>query len=568
MVRVLIFLFIGLWVSSSLAQLDGYDEIFDKNGEVRPHYRAIYSAWENIPEKKRDQIFADSKAAFSGDNYLEVLPRILTQEEFESVIKPGIEQRAKALRAFLMDHYSGKKNYLRDGIVPEKIVNRALQKTTELGYDGKMNPDRVSFVYGPDLIRGRDGSWFVIEDNAGYVGGIGDFEIAYNYLARVFPEIKKSNYRNPESFYKEFTDILKERAKIHNGKVVMVFMPYDTDAEDQRMRDIFDKLGVLIVTPKSDKQLKINKDGVYVFSKEQGFAASHERVGFVFINGEHDEIDPSFFEVKKKLIYEEALMQLEEMEDDPEEYRKIKKKIENVLFSPNEKGEIDYQKLLKLVENTDIESDIKQELKEKRSLRGLIKAILDGKVESSYSPGTDFIGDKELYIYVTEMIRYYLGEEPILKNIPTQSFADPFSGKIKRKEFEAVFKDIRNRVIKPTGGRGGEDVYVGPYISSAEVKRAQRQVKSNPGNFIYQSLMTLSRLRNLIVDLRGYAFVDGKGVWVGDHMFSRGMPIDRDSRGNLKGNGGKVNISNNVQGRELLVLVSRNQKQNFCSNLF
>ncbi|OQW50439.1 MAG: hypothetical protein A4S09_01200 [Proteobacteria bacterium SG_bin7] len=568
MVRAWIFLLVALWVSSAFAQLNGYDEIFDESGEVRPHYRAIYDAWKSIPAKKREQIFAKSKAAFSGDNYLEVLPRIITQEEFENIIKPGIDQRARAIRAFLMDHYSGEKRYIKDQIVPEKVITRALQKSVEIGYDGKMDPDRIAFIYGPDLIRDSNNDFRVIEDNPGYVGGIGDLELAYKYLANIYPELKSSNYKNPESFYRELTDVFKKRAKTHNGKVVMYFMPGYSDNEDPRLRDIFKRHGVIIVTPRSDKQFKVTEDGVYVFSKKEGFEASKERVGFIFVNGEHADIDPSFFEVQKKLIYGEALAHLEKMEEGVSDYSDLKKKIEAVLSSPDDRGEIDYKKLLDLLEQADIDGSLQESIHEKRKLRGLVKAILDGKVESSYSPGVDFIGDKEFYIYVPEMIKYYLGEEVILKNIPTQSFADPNSGALRKRDFQKVFRDIKNNVIKPTDGRGGYGVYIGPYISSADAKRAQKEVQGNPGNFIHQSLVALSHLRNLIVDLRGYAFVDGKGVWVGDHMFSRGIPMDRDRNGELKGNG-KVNLSD--KGRELLVLVDRSkstQNLRFCSNLF
>ncbi|MDZ4662538.1 MAG: circularly permuted type 2 ATP-grasp protein [Pseudomonadota bacterium] len=566
MTRTAVYLFTVLWISSSGAQLNGYDEIFDEKGEVRPHYAAIYQAWESIPEKKRNELFENSKKAFEGDNYLEILPRILTSAEFYGVVKPGIEQRAQAIRAFLMDHYSGSKNYARDHIVPESVVTRAMSKTTELGHFGKLDPSRIAFMYGPDLIRDENGNWRVIEDNPGYLGGLGDLDLAYKYLAKSYPELKKIKHKNPEEFYKGLTDVFKNRADLHDGRVVMYMSRHSSDNEDPRLRDIFVKHGVMFVTPKSQTQLKISKDAVYVFDTKKGFEASKEKVGFIFINGEHDGIDPSYFEVQKKLIREEALSQLEEMEDDREGYEELIEKIKKVLFSPNKKtGEIDYKKLLRLIAQSDIEADFESELRASRGARGLIKAILEGKVESSYSPGVDFIGDKEFYIYVPELIRYYLQEEVILQNIPTQSFADPKTGKLRKKEFAEVFRDLKGHVIKPTDGRGGDGIFIGPYMTKEDAKRSQKLVKSDPEGFIHQSLMTMSHLRNLIVDLRGYAFVDGLGVWVGDHMFSRGLPMDRDKKGKLKGNG-KVNLSD--QGRELLVLVSEGGVKFSCSSLF
>lgn len=554
-----------LWISSSFAQLNGYDEIFDEHGNVRPHYQTIYRAWEKLPAKKREELFKKSKEAFSGDNYLEILPRILTQNEFDYTVKPGIDQRAKALRAFLMDHYSGKKSYLKAGVIPGSVVKRALAKTVEQGFEGKLRPDRIAFIYAPDMIRDEHGVIRVNEDNPGYVGGLGDLDLAYKYLAKVYPQLKNLNLKKPEEFYRGLTDIFKNRAQNYAGEVVMYMMPHYSDNEDPRLRDILKRFGITIVTPQSVKQLKIESDGVYLYDKRKGFEAGSKRVGFVFVNGEHVDIDPSHFEVQKKLIRDEALNLLEEMATDSDADSELKKEIEKVLYSPNSKtGEINYKKLRKLINKPELDSTFTEDIETNTAARGLIQAILAGKVDSSYSPGVDFIGDKELYMYVPKFIEYYLGEQPILQNITTGSFSDAETGILKKAQFAEVFKNIKTKVIKPTDGRGGDGITIGPFASKADAEQAAQAVKESPGDFIYQDFVTLSHLRNLIVDMRGYAFIDGQGVWVGDLLFSRGLPMDRDKNGRIKGNG-KVNLSD--QGRELLVLVNRNPK-NICLNLF
>lgn len=557
---------LGVWFafSAASAQLHGYDEIFDEHGKVRAHYRTIYRAWESIPQEKRDRLFERSKKAFKGDNYLETLPRVIDSTDFDNILKPGIEQRAKALRLFLIDHYSGKKDYLRYGIVPQTVVRRALTKSSELGYDGKLDPQNIAFIYGPDIIRDEKGIWRVIEDNPGFVGLLGDLKLAYDVLADVYPEFKSINHSNPQGFYDELAAIFKERAAKHGGRVVMYWMPGYSDKEDSRLKEIFLKYGVAMVTPRSVNQLKFTPSGVYIYNTKRGFEASKEKVGFLFVQGEHEDIDPSYFEVTKKLILEEARFQVENMEKRGR-YPELSHRIRGILEKIDEKtGEIDFKKLIRVMKTEGLDIYLEKALAKKRNMQGFTKSIVEGKVGSSYSPGSEFIGDKELYMYVPKFIRYYLGEEPILKNIETDSFADPVTGELNKGQFQEVFQDIKNRVIKPTDGRGGAGIVIGPYASREEIETAEKKVAAEPGNFIFQKVLSLSHLRNLIVDIRGFAFIDSNGVWVGDNMASRGLPMDRDENGKLKGNG-KVNLSD--QGREVFVMVNRGPV-NRCLALF
>src|SRR5262249_53685785 len=114
--------------------------------------------------------------------------------------------------------------------------------------------------------------------------------------------------------------------------------------------------------------------------------------------------------------------------------------------------------------------------------KGLLKALLSGKVATNYSPGVDFIGDKEFYFYVEDLIRNYLHEEPILTNIGSRKFADK-TGKLDSDLVKEVFSNQKKYVIKAVDGRGGDSVWVGPKIPRDKFKSVREQIIANPERF-------------------------------------------------------------------------------------
>jgi uncharacterized circularly permuted ATP-grasp superfamily protein len=121
--------------------------------------------------------------------------------------------------------------------------------------------------------------------------------------------------------------------------------------------------------------------------------------------------------------------------------------------------------------------------------------------------GTGVADDKAIYYYVPEMIRFYLGEEPILQNVSTYLLSDERS----RKE---VLRRLHELVIKPTSESGGKGVFIGPHASAAEREAQTRLIEEQPDRFIAQELVHLStaptetgdgRLAPRHVDLRPFA---------------------------------------------------------------
>jgi uncharacterized circularly permuted ATP-grasp superfamily protein len=116
---------------------------------------------------------------------------------------------------------------------------------------------------------------------------------------------------------------------------------------------------------------------------------------------------------------------------------------------------------------------------------GLIRAYRAGTVALANAVGTGVADDKAVYSFVPEMIRYYLGEEPLLDNVPTYLLRDP-------EQLEYVLERLDTLVVKPTGESGGKGVFIGPQASEVEIARQRELVLASPERWIGQEVVNLS----------------------------------------------------------------------------
>ncbi len=117
---------------------------------------------------------------------------------------------------------------------------------------------------------------------------------------------------------------------------------------------------------------------------------------------------------------------------------------------------------------------------------GLLHAFKRGNVALANAPGTGVADDKSVYAYVPDMIRYYLGEEPILANVPTHLCRRP-------EDLEYTLDNLDNLVVKQVGESGGYGMLIGPHATPAERTAYAEAVRANPANFISQPTLSLSR---------------------------------------------------------------------------
>ncbi len=136
---------------------------------------------------------------------------------------------------------------------------------------------------------------------------------------------------------------------------------------------------------------------------------------------------------------------------------------------------------------------------------GLMRALRAGRVSVANAVGNGIADDKAVYYYVPEMIRFYLGEEPILHNVPTLRCRDP-------KDLGQVLDRLDELVVKEVAGSGGYGMLVGPKASRNEIAEFREKLKANPANYIAQPTLALSTCPTFVeegvaprhVDLRPY----------------------------------------------------------------
>ena len=116
---------------------------------------------------------------------------------------------------------------------------------------------------------------------------------------------------------------------------------------------------------------------------------------------------------------------------------------------------------------------------------GLMQAYRAGNVAICNAVGTGIADDKSVYPYVPEMIRFYLGEEPILQNVPTWICRRP-------DDLRYVLDHLEKLVVKEVHGAGGYGMLIGPSATKAEIEEFRAAVQANPAGYIAQPTLSLS----------------------------------------------------------------------------
>ncbi|MFN4204242.1 MAG: circularly permuted type 2 ATP-grasp protein [Tabrizicola sp.] len=139
---------------------------------------------------------------------------------------------------------------------------------------------------------------------------------------------------------------------------------------------------------------------------------------------------------------------------------------------------------------------------------GLMDVYRSGGVSICSAPGAGVADDKAVYTYVPDMVRFYLGEEPILQNVPTWQCG-------RDEDLKHVLANLPDLVVKEVHGSGGYGMLVGPKASRDEIERFRAKLAEDPGNYIAQPTLALSTVPTFVeegvaprhVDLRPYCLV-------------------------------------------------------------
>jgi len=144
---------------------------------------------------------------------------------------------------------------------------------------------------------------------------------------------------------------------------------------------------------------------------------------------------------------------------------------------------------------------------------GLLDVYRAGNIALCNAIGTGIADDKSIYPYVPKMIEFYLGEKPILQNVPTWLCREA-------DDLAYVLAHLPELVVKEVHGAGGYGMLVGPTASKAEIEDFRRALQAQPANYIAQPTLSLSTCPTFVdsgvaprhIDLRPYVLSSGKGV--------------------------------------------------------
>ena len=145
---------------------------------------------------------------------------------------------------------------------------------------------------------------------------------------------------------------------------------------------------------------------------------------------------------------------------------------------------------------------------------GLMRAWQSGNVALANAPGCGVADDKVIYTYVPDMIRYFLGEEPILANVPSYRC-------VEKDHRDYVLDNLKDLVVKPANESGGYGMLIGPQSTPAQRDEFTRAIRANPRNYMAQPMLKLSAAPTLAgnvleprhLDLRPFV-LSGKDIYV------------------------------------------------------
>ncbi|KQZ00382.1 hypothetical protein ASD45_05550 [Pseudolabrys sp. Root1462] len=144
---------------------------------------------------------------------------------------------------------------------------------------------------------------------------------------------------------------------------------------------------------------------------------------------------------------------------------------------------------------------------------GLMSAYGAGNVTLANAVGTGIADDKAIYSFMPDIVKFYLDEEPLLKNVPTWRCREP-------EHLSYVLDHLPELVVKEVHGSGGYGMLIGPSASKVAIEQFRAKLKSAPANFIAQPTLALSTSPTCVeagvaprhVDLRPFVLTGKKGV--------------------------------------------------------
>ena len=335
----------------------------------------------------------------------DAIPRVIKKDEFDYLEK-GLKQRVMALNCFIKDIYD-KKQIVQDNVVPEEFVYASSGYLAQC--EGVMPPKGIyTHIAGIDLVQGKDGNWYILEDNLRVPSGASYPMIARNLCRKASPKTFESTAIEDNRNYAQI--LKKTMDHVNTGGHNVILTPGRYNAAYFEHSYLAEQTGAHLVT---GSELIVEDDRLYFMD----YSGRKEPIGAVYRRISDEYLDPMNFN-------KESVIGIPHIYD---VYRK-------------------------------------------------------GNLALINAPGNGVADDKGIYYFVPKMIKYYLGEEPILKNAPTYL---PFY----EEDMKYVLDNFDKLVLKDVAEAGGYGVVFAEKMTKKEKEDFLVMLKAEPRRFIAQEVI-------------------------------------------------------------------------------
>ncbi|MBW4552517.1 MAG: circularly permuted type 2 ATP-grasp protein [Aphanocapsa sp. GSE-SYN-MK-11-07L] len=435
---------------------DFYDELFVAPGQPRPEAQPLIDRVNSLPtgelQQRRQaasQALLKLGATFNvyGDAEgterimpFDIIPRIVAEQEWRR-LEQGLKQRIQALNLFIADVY-GEQKIVKDGIIPKDLIDSATGFLPPC--IGLKPPSGIwCHITGTDLVRDRDGQWYVLEDNLRCPSGISYVLENRRVMKSTFPQVfKKMQIQPVDEYPSHLLETLLNLAPAGlPDPTVVVLTPGMYNSAYFEHSFLAQQMGIELV---EGRDLAV-ADGYLQMRTTKGL----KRVDVIYRRIDDAFIDPTVFRANSLL-----------------------------------------------------------------GVPGLMEVYRSGRVAIANALGTGVADDKVIYAYVPQMVRYYLGEEILLPNVPTYLCWE-------QQQLEYVLANLDKLVVKAANESGGYGMLIGTQSTTEQRAEFAQRIQANPRNYIAQPTLCLSRVPTILgeqfegchVDLRPYILY-GKEIYV------------------------------------------------------
>ena len=340
----------------------------------------------------------------------DAIPRVISKDDF-ALLERGLIQRVDALNLFLKDVY-GEKKIIKDGVIPEEFVFSSSGYLAEC--EGACPPkDIYSHISGIDLVQGKDGNWYILEDNLRIPSGASYPLIARELERRVAPDtFRKNPIIDNRNYAKMLTDTMEY---VNTGGIRVIMTPGRYNAAYFEHSYLAERTGSVLAMC---SDLFVEKNHLYYRDSRGG----KHKVGVIYRRISDEYLDPMTFNP------------------------------ESLIGVPN-----------------------------------IMDVYRSGNVAIVNAPGNGIADDKGIYYFVPKMIRYYLDQEPVLRNAPTYL---PYY----EEDRKYVLENIHKLVIKDVAEAGGYGVIFGNELSKEKLEDMKELVTRESRRFIAQEVIDFQDL--------------------------------------------------------------------------